>query len=45
MDAEISDLSEELLTAYKRKIGAEEVDTRRVLKARGFIKGMEKGNI
>ena len=43
MDAEISDLSEELLTAYKRKIGAEEVDTRRVLKARGFIKKNGKG--
>lgn len=43
MDVEISDLSEELLTAYKRKIGAEEVDTRRVLKARGFIKRNGKG--
>ena len=43
MDAEISDLSEELLAAYKKKIGAEEVDTRRVLKARGFIKKNGKG--
>lgn len=38
MDAGISDLNEELLTAYKKKIGAEEMDTQRVLKARGFIK-------
>ncbi len=45
MDAEISDLSEELLAAYKRKIGAEEVDTKRVLKARGFIKKNGKGGI
>ena len=43
MDAEISDLSEELLAAYKRKIGVEEVDTRRVLKARGFIKKWKRG--
>jgi len=38
MDAEISDLSEELLHAYKKKIGAEELDNEQVLRARGFIK-------
>lgn len=38
MDAELSDLSEELLATYKKKIGAEKLDTKRVLKARGFIK-------
>lgn len=38
LDAEISDLSEELLAVYKKKIGAEKLETKQVLKARGFIK-------
>lgn len=37
-DADISDLSQELLNEYKRKIGASNLETYRVLKARGFIK-------
>lgn len=37
-DAEISDLDEELLTLYKKHIGAEDVSTDRVLKSRGFLK-------
>ncbi len=38
LDAEISDLSDDLLTIYKKKIGAENLETKQVLKARGFIK-------
>ena len=38
VDADISDLDEQLINIYKRKIGAEELDTKQVLKARGFIK-------
>lgn len=38
MDAEISDLSEELLYAYKKKIGADDLSNEQVLRARGFIK-------
>ena len=38
LEAEIEDLDESLLNAYKKKIGAEELDTIQVLKARGFIK-------
>lgn len=38
LDAELSDLSEDLLNEYKRKIGAEKVDTKQVLAARGFIR-------
>lgn len=38
LDAELTDLSEELLYAYKKKLGAEKLDARQVLKARGFIK-------
>lgn len=33
----IEDLDEELLTAYKKRIGAEDVDTHQVLAARGFL--------
>lgn len=38
LEAEIDDLDESLLNAYKKKLGAEELDTKQVLKARGFIK-------
>lgn len=38
LDAEIEDLSEELLFAYKKKIGAEKLETKQVLKARGFLR-------
>lgn len=38
MDADISDLSEELLLEYKKRLGAEQLDTKQVLKARGFVK-------
>lgn len=38
LEAEIEDLDESLLNAYKKKLGAEELDTKQVLKARGFIK-------
>ena len=37
-EAEIDDLDEGLLLAYKKKLGAEDLDTKQVLKARGFIK-------
>ncbi len=37
-DAEIEDLDEDLIREYKRRIGAEELSTYRVLKARGFIR-------
>ncbi len=37
-EAEIEDLDESLLLAYKKKLGAEELETKQVLKARGFIK-------
>lgn len=38
LEAEIEDLDESLLNAYKKKLGAEELDTKHVLKARGFVK-------
>ncbi len=38
MDAEISDLDSELIALYKGNIGAEDVDTEQMLRARGFIK-------
>lgn len=38
MDAEIEDLDRELLDQYKKKIGAENVDTMQMLRARGFVK-------
>lgn len=38
MDAEIQDLDEGLLSQYKEKIGAQNVDTEQMLRARGFIK-------
>lgn len=37
-DAEIEDLDETLIAEYKRRIGAQELSTYRVLKARGFIR-------
>lgn len=37
-DAEISDLDDKLIAEYKRRIGAEELSTHQVLKARGFIR-------
>jgi ATP-dependent DNA helicase RecG len=37
-DAAISDLDEELIEKYKRKIGAENISTKQLLKARGMIK-------
>lgn len=38
MDAQISDLDEDLIREYKRKLGAEKLPTEQVLRARGFIK-------
>ena len=35
--AVLEDLDEELIVAYKKRIGAEEVDTHQVLAARGFL--------
>lgn len=40
MDAEVADLDSELIALYKEKIGAEDVDTEQMLRARGFIKKM-----
>lgn len=40
MDAEIKDLDAELIAMYKEKIGAEDVNTEQMLRARGFIKRM-----
>ena len=40
-DAEIEDLDEELLTAYKHRVGADDLPTRQVLKARGFIRKLQ----
>lgn len=37
-DAEISDLDEELLKKYKKRIGAEDISDVQVLRARGFLK-------
>lgn len=37
-EAEIEDLDKGLLDRYKQKLGAEDLDTKQVLKARGFIK-------
>lgn len=37
-DAEIEDLDATLLNGYKEKIGAEDVDTAQMLRARGFLK-------
>lgn len=37
-DAKISDLDEELIEGYKKLVGAEEIDTERILQARGFLK-------
>ena len=38
MDAEIDDLDNELIERYKKKIGAEGIDTLQMLRARGFVK-------
>lgn len=38
MDAQIEDLDSELLTTYKRKIGADDITTEQMLRARGFTK-------
>lgn len=38
MEAELADLDEDLILAYKRQIGAEELTTEQVLRARGFLK-------
>lgn len=35
--AKLDDLDDELINAYKKRIGAEDVDTHQVLSARGFI--------
>ena len=37
-DAEIEDLDEKLIADYKHRIGADDLPTRQVLKARGFIR-------
>lgn len=37
-EADIEDLDEDLLRAYKRRLEAESIETKQVLKARGFIK-------
>lgn len=37
-ESEIEDLDKGLLDQYKKKLGAEDLDTKQVLKARGFIK-------
>ncbi len=37
-EAEIEDLDKGLLNQYKQKLGAEDLDTKQVLRARGFIK-------
>lgn len=41
MDAEIEDLDAELIEKYKKKIGAEDVTTEQMLRARGFTKVIE----
>jgi ATP-dependent DNA helicase RecG len=38
MDAQIEDLDEDLIAQYKKKIGAEDVATEQMLRARGFFK-------
>lgn len=38
MDAEINDLDNELIDRYKKKIGAETIDTMQMLRARGFVR-------
>ncbi len=37
-DAEIADLDEELLTIYKERINAKDINTEQLLRARGFMK-------
>lgn len=39
--AQIEDLDEDLIASYKEHIGAEELDTKQVLSARGFIQKQE----
>lgn len=38
MDAEVDDLDNELIELYKEKIGAKDIGTEQMLRARGFIK-------
>lgn len=40
-NASLDDLDQELLDAYKKRIGAESVDTHQVLTARGFLQSRE----
>jgi ATP-dependent DNA helicase RecG len=39
--AKLEDLDEELLEDYKKRIGAEELDTHQVLSARGFLQNKD----
>lgn len=41
MDAQIEDLDEDLIAQYKKKIGAEDVTTEQMLRARGFFKTVD----
>ena len=38
MDAEIEDLDQDLISLYKKRIGAEDITTEQMLRARGFTK-------
>lgn len=38
LDAKIEDLDDELINSYKQKLGAENIKTEQVLRARGFLK-------
>lgn len=42
MDAQIEDLDAGLITQYKKKIGAEDVTTEQMLRARGFFKTVDE---
>ncbi len=44
MDAVIDDLDQELISIYKKRIGAEDITTEQMLRARGFIKSVEGKN-
>jgi ATP-dependent DNA helicase RecG len=44
MDAQLSDLDIELITEYKKILGAEHLSTEQVLKARGFLKNKDGKN-
>lgn len=41
MDAQLSDLDSELITEYKKLLGAENLSTEQVLQARGFLKNKD----